>query len=117
MPPLSTFVVQRVDGEKVWTTANGVAAWCPMSEVVRVYEGINYFTDVIRKGTKVLPLRGERAMIYTELDTTSNTHWPISIRRSNWLPRTPRSTRTGPVFIPFRKTTTTSLPTIPNCSS
>ena len=52
MPPLLTFVVERVDGEKLWTTVDGVAAWCPMSEVVRVEEGINYFTDVIRKGAK-----------------------------------------------------------------
>ena len=68
---------RAVDGENVWTTVKGVAAWCPMSEVVRVEEGINYFTDVIRKGTKEAYPSRRAAMIYTELKHDLNTRWPI----------------------------------------
>ncbi len=66
-PPITTFVVQRVEGDRLWTTVNEMTGWCLASEVVALDEGIEFFSDAIRGGARdTYPLK-VRAIIYAEV--------------------------------------------------
>jgi tetratricopeptide (TPR) repeat protein len=66
-PPITTFVVRRVEGDRLWTAVNGMNGWCPASEVVAVDEGIPFFTEVIRGGARESYPFAVRAMIYADV--------------------------------------------------
>ncbi len=67
MPPLLTYIVERVEGDRLYTTADSKRGWFPASEVVAVEDGIKFFSDVIGQGPKEAYPYAARAMIYAEL--------------------------------------------------